>query len=229
MSEREIGKGETPFWVVRVLFMLSQRFCILKFVNGIIYKSCCVYNLIFRHNNNVKQRNDNTPFRLPQARTCPQTAGSRNSYSTDILFTYHSQPALNPYNTLSLKVHIYSHYYSIQGRKRLASYWVLASTLSQITKGVKNGDDGGLGQEIKVSHSWLEFSMKRMKGHTWLLMAPFSTFPWEIDSLEPFPFPNPICRCSQYRYWQRDVGHPEGTSIGSVFEHCWDLDVAPLS
>jgi len=35
----------------------------------------------------------------------------------------------------------------------LASYWVLASTLSQITKGVKNGDDGGLGQEIKVSHS----------------------------------------------------------------------------
>ena len=36
MSEREIGKGEMPFWVVRVLFMLSQRFCILKFANGIM-------------------------------------------------------------------------------------------------------------------------------------------------------------------------------------------------
>ena len=36
MSEREIGKGETPFWVVRVLFMLSQRFCVLKLANKIM-------------------------------------------------------------------------------------------------------------------------------------------------------------------------------------------------
>ena len=37
------------------------------------YKSCCVYNLIFRHNNNVKQGNDspNTPFRLWPSKNMP--------------------------------------------------------------------------------------------------------------------------------------------------------------
>jgi len=84
----------------------------------------------------------------------PKTAGWRYSYcSTDILFTYHSQLALNSYNTPFLKVHICSHYHPIQGQKRLASSWAWAFILSQITKGEKNGDNDGLSQEIEVSHS----------------------------------------------------------------------------
>ena len=66
-----------------------------------------------------------------------------------LLFRYHSQATLNPYNTPSLKVHIYSHYHPIQRRKWLASSWVWAFILSR----VKNGDDDELGQEIEVSHS----------------------------------------------------------------------------
>jgi len=62
-----------------------------------------------------------------------------------------------------------------------------------------------------------------------ILMTPFSTSLWEIDSLEPFLFPNSICRCSQYRNWQRNVGHPEGTSIGYVFEYGCGTSRASLS
>ena len=136
------------------------------------YKSCCVYNLIFLHNDNMKQKQRFAKYTistLTKQEHAHKTAGSRNSYSTDILFRYHSQPALNPYNTPSLKVLIYSHYHPIQGRKRLASSWAWAFILSRITKGEKNVDDDGLSQEINYITHVTGKGWKGIHGSWWHL------------------------------------------------------------
>jgi len=59
---------------------------------------------------NIKTKQVNH-FDFEQASTCQKTTDSRISYhSTDIPSQkHHSQPILNPYNTPSLKVHVYSH------------------------------------------------------------------------------------------------------------------------
>jgi len=82
----------------------------------------------------------------------PKTAGSRNSYdSMDILFTYHSQPALNPYihpfSQSSYLLSLPSH----SGTKAIGINLSLSFYFVAKKKGEKNGDDG-LGQGIEVSH-----------------------------------------------------------------------------
>jgi len=66
-------------------------------------ESCCVYNLRFFPNDNIKQI-----FRLWPSKNKPKNCRFKE------FLLYHSQPTLNPYNTPSLKVHIYSHYHPIQ-------------------------------------------------------------------------------------------------------------------
>jgi len=56
--------------------------------------------------------------------------------------------------------------------------------LSQITKGVKN-DDNGLDQKFGVRNSSCiayvtEIVDEKMKGHTWLLMTPFASLLWRV-------------------------------------------------
>jgi len=104
----------------------------------------------------MKQSNDSpiTPSRLGQARTRQKlrVGGIPTTQQTSSSHIIHSQLSIHTF-TPSLKVHIYSHYHPIQRQKRLASSWAWAFILSRKTKGEKNGDDDGLGQEIQVSHS----------------------------------------------------------------------------
>ena len=55
MSERDIGKGETPFWVIRLLInpLLRSEKSSYGLQTQSCYKSCCVYNLIFLPNDNI--------------------------------------------------------------------------------------------------------------------------------------------------------------------------------
>jgi len=79
-----------------------------------------------------------------------------------LLFTYYSQPALNPYNSPSLKVHTYSHYHPIQGRKRLASGWVWAFILSR----VKNGDNDQVSHSNCIAYATGAFDEKDERAYT---------------------------------------------------------------
>ena len=93
MGEREIGKGGDAVLSCSVTVLIIEPLLRSKkssygLQTESCYKSYCVYNLIFLHNDNI-----NKPFDFDQARTSQKTAGSRNSY-------YSSSPMIH--NQLSI-------------------------------------------------------------------------------------------------------------------------------
>jgi len=76
------------------------------------------------YDDNIKTKTGK-PFWLRTSKHMPK---KYRYHSTDTLHTqkYHSQPTLNPYNTPSLKVHVYSHSYHLHHQHYLfISYTVL--------------------------------------------------------------------------------------------------------